>query len=79
LEVYVGGHCPNHGDALRLADEAVARFPGIAVRVIDLELAESPPPEGIVAVPTYVLDGRVIALGNPCPDELFARVREAGA
>jgi hypothetical protein len=77
LEVYVSQHCPNCGEARRLAAEAAARFPGVAVRVIDLDRAAAPPPEGVVAVPTYVLDGRVVSLGNPYPEELFARLREA--
>ena len=79
LEVYVGQHCPNCGEALRLAEEAAACFPGVVVRVIDLDQAATPPPEAVVAVPTYLLDGRVVSLGNPCPEELFARLHEADA
>jgi len=30
------------------------------------------------ASPTYVLNGQVVSLGNPYPEELFARLREAG-
>jgi glutaredoxin len=77
LEVYVSRHCPNCGEALRLADETAGRFPSIVVRVIDLDLHPTPVPEIIVAVPTYVLDGRLISLGNPDPEELFARLHEA--
>jgi hypothetical protein len=32
-------------------------------------------PDGVVAVPTYLLDGAVVALGNPPPGALFARIR----
>ena len=32
-----------------------------------------------VAVPTYVMNGRVVWLGNPAPEELFARLQEAVA
>ena len=78
LEVYVGRHCLNCADALRLAEEAAARFPHLVVRLIDLEREATPPPEGVVAVPTYVFDGRVVALGNPDPEELFARLRGDG-
>jgi alkyl hydroperoxide reductase subunit AhpF len=75
LEVYVSRHCPNCGDALRLAEEAATRFPSVVVRVIDLERDAASPPEGVVAVPTYVFEGRVVALGNPEHEELFARLR----
>jgi hypothetical protein len=35
-----------------------------------------PPPDPVVAVPTYLLNGRVVSLGNPYPEELFARLHE---
>ena len=72
LEVYVAPGCFGCEEARRLAGEAAARFPRLSVRVIDL--AERSPPEPVAAVPTYVMDGVVIALGNPRPDELFARL-----
>jgi len=62
---------------VQLADEAAARFPNVVVRVVDLELDRSPPPDPVVAMPTYLLNGRVISLGNPYPEELFARLHEA--
>ena len=74
LDVYVANHCPNCADTLALADEAAARFSDLVVRVIDLEHDQGPLPDHIVAVPTYVLDGRTISLGNPDPEELFARL-----
>jgi hypothetical protein len=77
LEVYVSRECLNCGEAVRLAHEAATRYPGVVVRVVDLEADQIPPPDPVVAVPTYVLNGRVVSLGNPDPEELFARLREA--
>lgn len=78
LEVYVSAECPNCGEAVRLAHEAAARYPHIVVRVIDLDdLQGRPPPDPVVAVPTYVLNGRVVSLGNPYAEELFAHLQEA--
>jgi hypothetical protein len=77
LEVYVSNACLNCAEALRLADEAAVRYPGVVVRVVDLDMDWIPPPDPIVAVPTYVLDGRVVSLGNPYPEKLFAWLREA--
>ena len=75
LEVYVSSECPNCGEAVRLAEEAAARYPNIVVQLIDLdELDGGPPPDPVVAVPTYVLNGRVISLGNPDAEQLFARL-----
>ena len=77
LEVYVSSQCMNCDEAVRLAEEAAARYPNVVVRVVDLDLVGSPPPEPVVAVPTYLLNGRVVSLGNPYPEELFARLHEA--
>jgi thiol-disulfide isomerase/thioredoxin len=78
LEVYVSSECPNCDEAIRLADEAAMRYPNVVVRLIDLdELAGNPPPDPVVAVPTYLLNGRVVSLGNPYPEDLFARLHEA--
>ncbi len=78
LEVYVARHCRGCGEAQRLAREAATRFPTVEVRVVDLDDGTRPP-EAVVAVPTYLLDGRVAWLGNPAPEELFARLSEAVA
>src|ERR1051326_1301301 len=77
LEVYVSAECPNCCEAVRLAQESAARYPDIVVRVLDLEELHGPPPDPVVAVPTYVLDGQVVSLGNPYAEELFARLQEA--
>ncbi len=77
LEVYVSSQCLNCDEAVRLAEEAAVRYPSVIVRVVDLDQEGSPPPDPVVAVPTYVLDGRVVSLGNPYPEELFARLHEA--
>jgi len=78
LDVYVSSQCLNCDEAVRLAEEAAARYPNVVVRVVDLDLEGSPPPDPVVAVPTYLLNGRVVSLGNPYPEELFARLHEAG-
>jgi hypothetical protein len=80
LEVYVGAHCATCVEARRLATVAGAAFHDVMVRVVELDGLEDAGGDRrsqdhrhqIVAVPTYILDGRVIALGNPSPDELFA-------
>lgn len=77
LEVYVSSHCLNCDEAVRLAEEVAVRYPDVVVRVVDLDLDGSPPPDPVVAVPTYVLNGRVVSLGNPYPEELFARLHKA--
>ena len=83
LDVYVAAHCFACAEARRLAAAAARRFPGLEVRTIDIDAARAgtPPvlPDGVVAVPTYLLDGAVVALGNPGAEQLFARIASAPA
>jgi hypothetical protein len=71
LDVYVAENCFGCAEAQRLASVVASRFARLSVRVVDLERDPDARPESVVAVPSYVLDGRVIALGNPRQAELF--------
>lgn len=64
LEVYVSDHCFNCHEALGIAAEA-RQIPDLEVRVINLDRAPGPVPSKVVAVPTYLLDGQTVSLGNP--------------
>ena len=77
LDIYVTQHCFGCAEALRLAEAAARQFPACAVRVIDLEREPKARPNGLVAVPTYLLNGRVVALGNPRQRDLFRSLRQA--
>ncbi|HEX9056675.1 MAG TPA: thioredoxin family protein [Ktedonobacterales bacterium] len=76
LEIYVSDHCANCGEALRLADLA-RTVPGAVVRVVNLDTTTDPVPPRVVAVPTYILDGRVISLGNPFAEDLLDMLTRA--
>jgi predicted thioredoxin/glutaredoxin len=77
LDIYIADHCENCQEALRLA--ALARAtPGVEVRVINLDTSTDAVPARIVATPTYLLDGRVMSLGNPHPDDLLRVLGRAG-
>jgi hypothetical protein len=76
LDVYVAGHCWTCEETHRLAALAAARFPGLEVRLRDVD-ATAPLPDRVVAVPTYLLDGTVISLGNPAPEALLTRIRSS--
>lgn len=75
LEIYLADHCENCQEALRLA-ELAATVPGVELRVVDLDDSTAEVPRAVVAAPTYILDGRVISLGNPYPDELLRLLRQ---
>lgn len=64
LQVYVKAGCAQCDRATELALEVEADYAQLAVRVIDM--AEAPTrPDDVFAVPTFILNGKVISLGNP--------------
>jgi hypothetical protein len=76
LQIYISSECVNCAEAQRLAREVADRFRHVLVEVIDLVADVEKPriPDSVVAVPTYLLSGNVVSLGNPYPEELFARL-----
>ena len=74
LDVYITRHCFGCAEARRLADAVAARFTAVSVRVVDLDRDPDSRPDNLVAVPTYMLDGRVVSLGNPRQADLFRRI-----
>ncbi len=79
LQVLIAPHCFGRARAQHLAAEAQARFPGLTVRVVDLEQSTAPLPPGVVAVPAYVLNGRLLFTGNPAAEALHQALTKAVA
>jgi hypothetical protein len=75
LEIVVAGACLGCGDARMLAELLMnANPPGLSVRLIDLDVPGAVRPAAVFAVPTYVLDGKILSLGNPAVDWLLERL-----
>lgn len=70
LRIYVARHCESCAEALRLAEEIRQKYTIVNVEVIDLDAEDGQNLDDVFSVPTYVLNGKVISLGNPSPDEL---------
>lgn len=71
LDIHVGSHCFGRDTAHAIAREMrTLGLPGVEIRVIDLSDPAAVRPTSVVAVPTYLFNGRVISLGNPEPDRL---------
>jgi hypothetical protein len=66
--VYISGHCPTCPEALEVARKVRERYPHLGVETIDVDL--KPAREEVFAVPTYMLDDRVVFLGNPTEEEV---------
>lgn len=75
LEVYVKEACWTCAESRRIVAEIAPQFPQMSVELLDMETPERPP--NIFAVPTYVLNGRIISLGNPYRDVLRQKIMDA--
>lgn len=66
LEIYIAGSCFGCERARELARLVLDwNLPSVTVRLNDLDDPSIDRPDNVFAVPTYLLDGRVISLGNP--------------
>ena len=74
LQVFVENRCSNCRRAIALAEQARGRFPALRVEIVNLSEQRSEPPEAVFAVPTFLLDGEVLSLGNPRPADLMQRL-----
>ena len=74
LRIYVVKHCWSCEEALRLAGDVQKRFAELNVELIDLDDEGNMNYDDVFSTPTYVFNGRTISLGNPSPEELFAKV-----
>lgn len=75
LQIVVSRDCPTCAESRTIALEMRERFPLLQVDLIDLD-AGHPVPDGVVATPTYLLDGTVISLGNPRREDLVRKLTE---
>jgi hypothetical protein len=72
LEIYVAPDCFGCETARNLASLILTLGRSdLVVRLLDLSEPDVIRPPAVFAVPTYVLDGRVISLGNPEQDWLL--------
>lgn len=71
LQIVVASACQTCDEAHRLAGEVKTRFPQVTLDLIDLDTAPERQPDSVFAVPTYLLNGHVISLGNPSEEALY--------
>ena len=75
LQVYVKDDCWTCAESRRIVAEIAPQFPQISVELVDMETSNRP--QDVFAVPTYVLDGHIISLGNPYRDDLRREIKDA--
>jgi hypothetical protein len=74
LVVYVEEGCWSCQEVPNVLAAVAPRFPQLDFRLRDLR--HHPTPDNVFAVPSYVLDGKVIFLGNPTPEQLARKLAE---
>jgi len=71
LKVFITENCPGCDEALSIATRVEQNYADrITVEVIDIVKAEQIVPEAVFATPTFMLNGRIVSLGNPSPQEV---------
>lgn len=75
LEVYVDDDCLTCSRSLAVAADVRNAFPEVDVLVVGPDSAQGGYRHLVAAVPTYILNGRVVSLGNPTLTDLSAAIR----
>ena len=70
LRIFVTDDCPGCAEARHIALQVRQEFPHLKVEIVDLTDPRTTVPEEVFATPTYMLDDRVVSLGNPGPAEI---------
>ncbi len=71
LDIYIDDCCETCDHARQIAEQVRERMPQVEVNLIELT---GDKPDSVFAVPTYLLDGATLFLGNPSEVELFERL-----
>lgn len=71
LDIYIDDCCETCDHARQIAEQVRERMPQVEVNLIELA---GDKPDSVFAVPTYLLDGATLFLGNPSELELFERL-----
>jgi len=65
LSLFIEEGCTSCGQAIEVAERAREQYPELDVKVVDIGVSSEEQPQGVFAVPTFVLDGEVVSLGTP--------------
>jgi protein-disulfide isomerase len=75
LDIVVGTRCPICRENLKNIDSLRRELPDVRVRVIDMDAPDGEKPKNVIAIPTFLLNGYVVATGNPNVAELKKFIR----
>lgn len=70
LDIVVGGRCPICQASLDTLNALRGELPNVNVQIIDIDAPGIKTPSNIIAIPTILLNGYIVATGNPKLEEL---------
>lgn len=70
LDIYVGRRCPICQAAGTIIEQMRRDMPNVRINVIDLDAPNTPRPDAVVALPSFMINGHLVATGNPELEEL---------
>lgn len=76
LQVYVSQHCAWCSRSVALAEAVASHFNDVTVEVVDLDDPSASKPDQLFAVPTFLLDGQLLCLGNQEEEWLIRRLQQ---
>jgi thiol-disulfide isomerase/thioredoxin len=77
LKVFVRDDCPGCAEAHQVALQVEQDYPQLNVEIINMADPQAIVPEAVFATPTYMLNNRIVSLGNPSPAEVARWAAEA--
>jgi hypothetical protein len=70
LRIFVKEDCSGCDEAQQIATWVEQDFPHLSVELVDIGNPQAVVPESVFATPTYMLNSRIVSLGNPSPAEV---------
>jgi hypothetical protein len=70
LRIYISEHCWGCEQARETAAQMRRIYSELTVELVDVDRPDAETPAEVFATPTYVLNGRIVSLGNPKPETL---------
>jgi len=77
LQIFVTDDCWACEESRRIAADTQVRFQDVEVTLLDLLGDEKP--SNVFAAPTYLLNGKIVSLGNPRREDLWAQLAKKRA
>jgi hypothetical protein len=80
LQIVIGSGCAGSDTARAFATDLCGlALPDVTIALVDVTEPEAVRPESVFAIPTYILDGRIVSLGNPEYAWIVALLRQDSA